>query len=118
MPKSLEPEIDVFEVWLQSDANKPIETRPVFICKTQSMRGQRKLLTAYDQFYDTTTNETIDQKFATLIDVVFSILAGWRNMGGKDLTRESIDELLTHAEATELVRKVAMNAPSHEEKKS
>ena len=118
MPKSLEPEVDIFEVWLQSDAAKPIESRPVFLCKTQSMRGQRKLLIAYDQFYDTKSDDPIEQRFDTLIDCVLEIVVGMRNMGDHKLTKESIDALLTHAEATELIRKVAMNAPSHEEKKS
>lgn len=117
MPKCLEPD-DIFEVWLDSDASKPIDARPVFLCRTQSMRGQKKLYDALDRFFDPNSDESPSQRFAMLIDVVSAIVTGWRNMGTFTFSKESIEEVLSHAEAMELIRKVAWNRPSHEEKKS
>jgi hypothetical protein len=117
MPKSLEPG-ESFEIWLDSDAVTPKETRPVFLCKTQSMRGQRKLCDAYDRFYDPASNESVNERFDFLVDVVSEIVVGWRNMGGVEYSRDAIDAVLSHAEALEVIRKVGYNRPSHEEKKS
>ena len=52
MPISTEPGRDTVEVSLMIDEGKPKETRPTFIAKTQSMRGQREISRALDRMAD------------------------------------------------------------------
>jgi hypothetical protein len=104
MPIFLEPD-QTFEVCLDADQSKPIETRPVFVCLSQSMRGQRSILQAVDLLDE---KHSVDEIFnATLIELV-RVVVGWRNIG-KPFVADQLDDLLTYREARELLIKVAYN---------
>ena len=76
MPIFLEPD-QTFEVCLDADQSKPIETRPVFVCLSQSMRGQRSILHAVDLLDE---NHSVNEIFnATLAELV-RVVVGWRNI--------------------------------------
>ena len=51
MPIALEPNL-TFDVWLDSDKDKPIASRPVFIAKTQSLRKQREIHRVVDMIFE------------------------------------------------------------------
>ena len=119
MPVFLEPD-QQFEVVLECDKDKPAENRPTFLARSQSMRGQRKVLQALDDAVDPKNQDlTVDQMFIITVDTLMSVLVGWRNMGSHAFSRESIEDVLSFNEARELLRKIAFNQTvQHEEKKS
>lgn len=117
MPVFLEPD-QKFPVVLQSDESKPIETRPTFFAKSQSMRGQKMILDVIDRL----TNDkevTVEQLFADIVECLAKVIVGWQNMGGHEYSQEELYEVLSFTEARELLRKVAYNHHvTIEEKKS
>jgi len=117
MPVFLEPDI-TFDVCLDIDANKPVESRPTFIAKSQPMRGQLKILEVVDRLFDEHPPAT-DDLFAETCDMLASSLVGWKNMGGFEFSRDAIMDVLEYKEARELLRKIAYNQKvSAEQKKS
>ena len=117
MGKSLEPG-EPFEVWLDCHADRPKETRPVLICKTQAIRGQTKLAIAYDQYFDLKNEKSMPERYADLVAACSDIIIGWRNMNGVEFSLDAICDVFSSELALELIRKVGHNRPSHEEKKS
>jgi hypothetical protein len=114
MPIFLEPD-QTFEVSLEIDKEKPIATRPVFLVKSQSMRGQRKIMEAIDMLH--VDGVTVSQVFDATIAQLERCLVGWRNMA-IDFATDKIEDILNYNEATELLRKIAYNQKmSGDEKK-
>lgn len=105
MPILLEPGA-TFPVWLESDKTRPMESRPIFDAKAQSMRGQRKLLAVVDMIF--AEGVTVDQVFDASRDCLFDSLGGWRNIA-TGFSREAIEDVLTFDEVRELLRKIAGN---------
>ena len=104
MPIFLEPD-QSFEVCLDVDQSKPVETRPVFVCLSQSMRGQRSILQAVDMLDE---KHSIDQIFDATISELKRVVVGWRNVD-RPFAVDELDNLLTYREARELLIKVAYN---------
>ena len=107
MPIFLEPNIG-FDVVLDADMGKPVDTRPTFVAKSQSMRGQQRILRMLDRL-NTDTSVTSDQLFDDIVDVLGDVLCGWRNMSGIEFAKDRIADVLSYTEARELCRKVAYN---------
>ncbi len=105
MPISLEPG-QTFAIWLDSDKDKPLSSRPVFDAKAQSMRQQRKVLEVIDIIFK--EGVSIEDVFDQTRDCLFDCLAGWRNVGC-EFSKESIEDLLTFDECRELLRKCGAN---------
>ena len=105
MPILLEPGA-TFDVWLESDKDKPTATRPTFTAKAQSMRGQRKILAVIDLIF--ADGVTVDDVFDRSRDCLFGALDGWRNMGGP-FSKDAIEDALTFEEIRELLRKIGHN---------
>lgn len=105
MPILLEPGA-TFDVWLESDKDKPAATRPAFTAKAQSMRGQRKILAVIDLIF--ADGVTVDDVFDKSRDCLFDSLDGWRNMGGS-FSKDAIEDALTFEEIRELLRKIGHN---------
>jgi hypothetical protein len=115
MPIALEPG-EGFPVVLDSDASKPAESRPTFLAKSQSMRGQRKIAAVLDYMHEeeVKTDDLFDRSIAALGEVI----VGWKNMG-RDYSKEALEDVLDYSEARELLRKVSANQHvTKEEKKS
>jgi hypothetical protein len=104
MPIFLEPD-QTFEVCLDADQSKPVETRPVFVCLSQSMRGQRSILQAVDLLDE---KHSIDEIFDATISELKRVVVGWRNVE-RPFVVDDLDNLLTYREARELLIKVAYN---------
>jgi hypothetical protein len=115
MPIALEPN-QSFPVVLDSDKDKPAETRPTFLAKSQSMRGQRKIGAVLDYMHK--EGVKTDDLFDKSIDVLADVLSGWENMG-RNYCKEALEDVLDYAEARELLSKVSANQHvTKEEKKS
>jgi hypothetical protein len=104
MPIFLEPD-QTFEVCLDADQSKPVESRPVFVCLSQSMRGQRSILQAVDLLDE---KHSIDEIFDATISELKRVVVGWRNVE-RSFVVDDLDNLLTYREARELLIKVAYN---------
>jgi hypothetical protein len=72
------------------------------------MRGQRKITACLDRI---TTDDklTVDDLFSEAVDMLCSVLVGWKNMGEHKFSKETIEEILTYSEAREILRKIAYN---------
>jgi hypothetical protein len=120
MPLALEPgEKNI--VWLDVDADKPIETRPVFFILAQSMRGQMKFGKAYDDFI--AGIKTTDEAASGMCELLASVVVGWKNMfkDGVEIpySQDAFLDILTLKESQELVQKVlGYSRVSSDEKKS
>jgi hypothetical protein len=115
MPIALEPGL-TFDVWLDWDADKPIESRPVFIAKTQSLRHQREIHRVIDMIFE--PDAKVDDVFDSAVRCVLMTCVGWRNMADLPFNQSSIEEILSFSEIRELLRKIAANQRmSVEEKK-
>jgi hypothetical protein len=114
MPLFLEPD-QRFPIVLDSDKDKPIESRPTFFAKSQSMRSQLALSTAMDEALShKTTQEIFDATCCLIADNI----TGWANMGAYTHGND-IKEFLSHGEARELLGKILSNQHVNpEEKKS
>jgi hypothetical protein len=117
MPIALEPG-QRFAIVLDSDADKPAETRPTFFAKSQSMRGQQRVGEVLDLWNDN-KDLTLKQLFDATIEVLGSVLVDWQNMNGITFSVDALPDVLTYSEARELLRKVMYNQHlTPEEKKS
>jgi len=119
MPVFLEPDCK-FPVVLDSDADKPIETRPTFYAKSQSMRGQERIGEILDRL-TTDNNVTQKQLFDDACQVLSEVVCDWENMSGIPYvgTPDSFRGILDYAESRELLRKVMHNQRiSSDQKKS
>ena len=118
MPIFLEPD-QRFPIVLDSDLDKPIESRPTFYAVSQSMRGQRKIAAVLDRMFDKDDQPDIDELYGDAVDLLGSVLVGWKNMGGIEFSEEALEDVLDYMEARELMRKIANNQHvTKEEKKS
>ena len=116
MPVFLEPD-QKFPVVLASDKDKPVESRPTFFARSQSMRGQRRISVVLDRLTDD-KEVTASQLFDDVIEALGGVLTGWQNMG-QPYTKEALEDVLSYTEARELLRLVAYNQHvTPEEKKS
>jgi hypothetical protein len=116
MPVFLEPD-QKFPIVLECDKTKPIESRPTFYAKSQSMRGQRRIAAVLDRLTED-KEVTADQLFDDAVEALGSVLTGWVNMG-QPYTKEALEDVLSYAEARELLRLVSYNQHvTLEEKKS
>ena len=114
MPISLEPD-KPFAIVLDCDADKPAELRPTFFARSQTMRGHLQICEALEAY----ANKTAAELFDTTCEMLSKVLCGWQNMGSHVFGQTDLRDLLTIAEARELLRKVAYNAHiTLEEKKS
>jgi hypothetical protein len=116
MPISLEPE-QIFQVVLDIDAAKPADVRPVFLCKSQSMRDHLKILQVLDKWLEKdVTPETL---FDATCCEIKRVVTATKNMGSFNLASDDFKDLLTYDEARELLRKIGSNAHlKPDEKKS
>ena len=117
MPVFLEPD-QKFSIVLASDKDKPIETRPTFFAKSQSMRGQRRIAEVLDRL---TSDESVttDQLFTDIVDKLAEVLVGWVHMSNIPYSKEALEDVLSYSEARELLRMVSYNQHvTLEEKKS
>lgn len=113
MPLSLEPD-KRFPIVLESDIDKPIESRPTFYALSKSMRGYESLAERYDNL----PTDSVVSHFDAIVELLKENIVDASNMG-KPFAEIDYRELLTIAEAKELIRKVMANQHvSPEEKKS
>lgn len=101
MPLKLSPD-ETIEVCLKSDSELPIETRPVFVAKVQTMRGQRLISNAVDRWSKPEGIESADVLYDETVALLKTLLVDWRNMG-MPFDLEKIEDLLTYQEARELI---------------
>lgn len=116
MPISLEPD-KRFAIVLDSDMDKPKESRPTFWAKSQTMRGHESVLETIEFMYK--PEVTVAEVFKVVCDKLDEVIVGWENMGQFVFGQHKFGEVLTHLEALELLRKVGRNTHLEpEEKKS
>ena len=99
MPLGLDPDATV-ELWLDSDADKPIDSRPVFLFKFLTYRKFRQVQELRKRAIESTTDEQFN---AAINEALLIGLSGWRNMNGIAFSVEAIDDVLTPAEKWELI---------------
>ena len=117
MPLFLEPG-QSYPIVLDSDSEKPPESRPTFLAKSQSMRGQERIAEVLDAWTDD-PDLTIKELFDKTIEVLNGIVIGWKNMSGIEFSSDALRDVLTYSEARELLRKTMYNQHITEaEKKS
>jgi hypothetical protein len=118
MPLVLEPD-STYEYVLSCDAHKPKEEQPTFIFKYLSSRKWREVAKLSDTFdKDDAGNAAIDAVF----EAIQKTLAGWRNMiepNGKEIEFDAkkLEDIVTPAEAMELLRASVSQMPTVEDKK-
>jgi hypothetical protein len=99
MPLGLDPDATV-ELWLDSDADKPIESRPVFLFRFLTCRKIRQVQDIRKRALESKD----DAEFVKLVDEALLIgLAGWRNMNDIPFSPEAADDVLTPKEKWDLV---------------
>lgn len=115
MPIFLEPGQE-FQVVLECDKDKPEQSRPVFICKSQSGRGQIRL----GEFLDTEFTGTIRTLLELHADEVLVHCTGWKNIPEQyPFNKDSLIDVLSLQEMREILRKIMTNQHVQaEEKKS
>lgn len=97
MPIALEPD-ERRVVWLATDAEKPIESRPVFVCAAPS----RRKMIEYGRIRKLYAETTDDGSFFELIlDAILLGVTGWKNIP-VEFGREAMIDLLTEGELIEL----------------
>jgi mRNA-degrading endonuclease RelE of RelBE toxin-antitoxin system len=93
MPVFLEPD-QSFPIVLDCDKDKPKESQPTFLVKSQSMRGQREVLRVLDAATDAANESlTVDEMFEMTITMLCKVMVGWHNMGDHKFSREAIADL-------------------------
>jgi hypothetical protein len=119
MPLILEPE-STFEYVLDYDKAKPKDKQPTFIFKFLSSRKWKEIAGLSDIFDKGESGEAA-------VDVVFKAirgsLTGWRNMknpDGSEITFDAdlLDDIVTPAEAVELMQAAVSQMPTAEDKKN
>lgn len=117
MPLFLEPG-QKYPIVLDCDADKPIESRPTFFAKSQSMRGQQRVSDVLDM-WNANPEPTVEELFNATLEVLGEVLVGWKHMGGKEYSVDALRDVLMYQEARELLRKVMYNQHiTADEKKS
>lgn len=103
MPISADPDATA-EYSLASDADKPAESRPVFICRFMTRKEHRHVADLVQEAYDTpATPEGDAECYRLLIEAIGIGVVGWRNIAIPfDLSR--LDEALSDREFWELAR--------------
>lgn len=110
---------ETFEVCLPCDDHKPLSERPIFIAKAQAARGQRKLGRAIDALYDKNSSLDTDGFVDGLLDLIMQHVVGWKNVGGREFTRDNVEDVLPTHDMTILLRRIGYNqSVQPEEKKS
>ena len=113
MPLFLEPNQE-FPVVLDCDKDKPAESRPTFLCKSQSSRG----LIRISNFLDEDRKEGVEEIVHLFAEEIMEHCTGWRNIP-YDFNKESLVQILHYFEMRELLRKIMLNQHvTPEEKKS
>ena len=102
MPIILEPG-DTNTVILDSDKQKDFP--PAFIVKALSMRDTRKLTKAYDNIWETATDESNGDMFERLFGILSDLVTGWINFDGS-YDPDKLWDVLTFGEARELAVKI------------
>lgn len=118
MPRATEPGLR-YEIWLDFDESKPIETRPIFICRALSMRDQAAIANAQHSLAETSSTQELNER---VIDTLCLCVVGWKNMTDQtgasiEFSREALCEVLNFAEAYELMRKSVRACQISEEDK-
>lgn len=114
MPLFLEPNQE-FSVVLDCDKDKPSETRPTFLCKSQSGRGMIRIAEFLDADRTTTRVKETVEAFA---EEILEHCTGWKNIP-YDFSKESLVQVLHYFEMRELLKKIMLNQHvTVEEKKS
>jgi hypothetical protein len=118
MPIALEPD-SVYDVVLSTDSGKPLEKRPTFVFRYLSSRKWKELTRLADGFE---TNKSGAGAIDSVFSVIRMVLVGWRNMTGPDgkeipYNPDEIDDLVTPAEAMELMMAAERQVPGIEDKK-
>lgn len=124
MPLALEPN-QSFPVVLESDKDKPAESRPTFFAVACSMRDQRRISSLHERWADGSNFETVEQLYDEATELLTDLLVGWKNMvdpkTGEAILfdAENINRVLGYVEARELIELIRNNQfMTHEEKKS
>ena len=111
MPLALDPNA-TFEIWLDSDADVPAATRPVFVCRHMNDRALKSLASAQDRINAAVGADRVD----LMHDELRKGLVGWRNMIDPQ-TKKAIPfdpertlDVLNANEVVELVEKMANQA--------
>ena len=104
-----------FPVVLDSDKDKPAESRPTFFCKSQSGRGMIRI----SNFLDLDRSQCeIEETLGKFAEEILEHCVGWENVP-YDFNAESIVQVMHYYEMRELLRKILMNQHvTPEEKKS
>lgn len=114
MPVCLEPN-QRFPIVLDTDKDKPADTRPTFYVVSLSMREQGRLSDGMDAAL---AHQTTAEIFTATCELLNKYLVGWSNMGPHTYPCD-VQEFLTHSEARELLHKILSNSHMKpEEKKS
>lgn len=100
MPRALEPG-GSFDVWLESDKDKPLDERPTFQFRHMHARDWRKTVETADAHLDGGDLKQLDDTF----EAIRISLIGWRNMG-IDYDAGELDAVLDPQEALEVLRSV------------
>lgn len=108
MPISLDPQATV-DVSLESDAGKPPDARPTFLCRFLTVKAH---LRVGKLLRDAAGAGEADKANGLLTEALSLCVAGWRNMGGHgDYSPDKLDEVLTVSEKWELAA-AASTAPT------
>ena len=107
MPLFLEPG-QRFPVVLESDRDKPEESRPTFWAKSQSMRKQQQIASVLDSIYQK-PEPSVEKMFGDACQALAEVLVDWSNMGGIDYSPEKLADVLTFSEARELLGLIMFN---------
>lgn len=100
MPRALDPD-NRFDLWLDTDADKPEAERPVFVGKYLTGREFERMDAVTRGASDNDTTATVMAFYAALrIGIV-----DWRNMP-EEFDAEKLADYLTPGEAAELLKKL------------
>lgn len=113
MPRALEPDV-TFDVVLESDRDKPSDSRPTFVYRSLTCREWSKAAGFFDHASGLTAAEFVEQ----IVEVASIGLVGWRNMG-IEFDKSKLLDVVTPAEARELLQRSVNGAvPDPEAKKN
>lgn len=119
MPRACEPGV-TYEVWLDWDEDKPLETRPVFIGQALSMGQKLMVGTILDQLDQSKDSSEL---YGNVVNGLAACFIGWRNVTNRngeplEYSRENLYQVLQLSEGLELIRKsLVANSVQNTEKK-
>jgi len=115
MPLSLEPGIPL-AVWLDIDEPKPIDSRPLFLVRSMTMRQQAAMEgEIQESIKGKTTYDGIFDEYARLF---YKYVHGWKNMGSFEYGCD-LRDLLDSREVRQILGKIeSASYVQYEEKKS